>query len=283
MKYKVDTQLLEQYQGPRRTRYKEQVKELGKNPDFISGIYNYCDRWCERCSFTSRCMNFALGEAQFGDLEELDLNNAAFWDRMTETLRATLDMVKEMAEERGIDLDAIDTEAIEEEERRIHEDASNHEICRASDAYGEMVTEWFDAINDGDTEDEWNLKWRLETPHAETSEELTDLEDAVQVIRWYQYQIHVKLMRAVTGDMEETPEILEDFPKDSDGSAKVALIGIDRSISAWDKLLKHLPEQEKRILNILFYLARLRRNVEKAFPDARAFVRPGFDEIPHSG
>ena len=21
----------------------------------IAGIFNYCDRWCERCSFTSRC------------------------------------------------------------------------------------------------------------------------------------------------------------------------------------------------------------------------------------
>ncbi len=26
--------------------------------DFIAGIYNYCDRWCERCPATSRCMVF---------------------------------------------------------------------------------------------------------------------------------------------------------------------------------------------------------------------------------
>ena len=26
---------------------------------FIVGIYNYCDRWCETCSFTSRCRVFA--------------------------------------------------------------------------------------------------------------------------------------------------------------------------------------------------------------------------------
>jgi hypothetical protein len=25
---------------------------------FISGIYNYCDRWCERCSMTARCYVF---------------------------------------------------------------------------------------------------------------------------------------------------------------------------------------------------------------------------------
>src|SRR5215212_7116601 len=28
---------------------------------FIVGIYNYCDRWCETCRFTSRCRLFADG------------------------------------------------------------------------------------------------------------------------------------------------------------------------------------------------------------------------------
>ena len=26
---------------------------------FIVGIYNYCDRWCEACQFTSRCRSFS--------------------------------------------------------------------------------------------------------------------------------------------------------------------------------------------------------------------------------
>lgn len=26
---------------------------------FIEGIFNYCDRWCERCKFTSHCRLFA--------------------------------------------------------------------------------------------------------------------------------------------------------------------------------------------------------------------------------
>src|SRR5262245_58416083 len=33
--------------------------DLAKDPNFISGIYNYCDRWCERCAFTSRCFLYA--------------------------------------------------------------------------------------------------------------------------------------------------------------------------------------------------------------------------------
>ena len=26
---------------------------------FIVGIFNYCDSWCQRCAFTSRCHLFA--------------------------------------------------------------------------------------------------------------------------------------------------------------------------------------------------------------------------------
>ena len=29
--------------------------KLVDNPEFISGIYNYCDRWCEKCNYVSRC------------------------------------------------------------------------------------------------------------------------------------------------------------------------------------------------------------------------------------
>lgn len=39
-------------------------------------------------------------------------------------------------------------------------------------------------------------------------------------------------LRAIQGNREEKPEILDDFPKDSDGSAKFTLIAIDRSIAA---------------------------------------------------
>ena len=68
------------------------------------------------------------------------------------------------------------------------------------------------------------------------------------------------------------------LPKDSDGSAKVALIGIDRSISAWGIMLRYFPACEDELLKILVVLEKLRKKVEKEFPDARSFFRPGFDE-----
>jgi len=87
-------------------------------------------------------------------------------------------------------------------------------------------------------------------------------------------------MRALSGrlDEQETADCI-DFPRDSDGSAKVALIGVDRSIAAWRLVQLALPEREVSIVPLILQLERLRHSIEKTFPYAREFVRPGFDEI----
>jgi len=118
-----------------------------------------------------------------------------------------------------------------------------------------------------------------EIPNISPLGESDSFEDAVQVIRWYQHHIYVKLMRAIRGDLEEKPEILDEFPSDSDGSAKIALIAIDRSIAAWGEVRNHYPLRDGDILDLLVHLDRLRRKVERVFPDARELTRRGFDKI----
>jgi hypothetical protein len=92
----------------------------------------------------------------------------------------------------------------------------------------------------------------------------------------------VKLSRAIgsrANEELETDEEMKTFPKDSDGSAKIALIAMDRSIAAWSGLRLALSgADDDEILNLLAQLAAIRRETEKLFPEARAFVRPGFDE-----
>src|SRR5688500_20366034 len=106
------------------------------------------------------------------------------------------------------------------------------------------------------------------------------MEDAHEVIQWYQYQIAEKSMRALSArfDDHETTE-LTDFPNDSDGSAKVALIGIDRSIAAWRLVQLALPERETSIVPLILQLERLRHRIANTFPYAREVFSAGFAEI----
>jgi len=57
---------------------KERLKKLADNPNNIQGIYNYCDRWCERCTFTSRCLNYDISEEQYDSPESKDVSNKVF-------------------------------------------------------------------------------------------------------------------------------------------------------------------------------------------------------------
>ena len=251
----------------------------GENSKHISGIYNYCDRWCERCPFTSRCLNFEMSEEKFDDPQSRDLNNEAFWEKLGETLHETLTMLKEMAAEKGIDLDTIDIEE-EQAESSFEEKSVVHMTTHLAKSYISMTNDWFDA-NVYIYEDDEGAFEAISAPDSTHSSPLKDtrpLIDAVDVIRWYQHQIYIKLKRANHSSRDEEFEILNDFPKDSDGSTKVALIWMDRSISAWCEILKYFPDQKENILGIIAHLDRLRNRTEAEFPDARSFLRPGFDE-----
>jgi len=249
----------------------------------ISSIHDYCDRWCERCTLTSHCAIFEPQDEISRDPRNRDMRNGRFWRNLFDILHSTQDMVREMAEAHGIDLDADDFEAAEAEEaaeEARREAADSHECARAAKAYSRRAQQWLDAADALLAEKERELQQvaRLELPGRNPREEAATIRDAIDIVGWYHHLICTKLHRALWGEAGEIPAGLEDEPKDSDGSAKVALLGMDRSIAAWGALRDHFPERANEILDILINLDRLRRRTEKEFPDARTFVRPGFDE-----
>ena len=234
------------------------LTELANNPDLISGIYNYCDRWCERCPFTSRCLVYATEQEDFDSPESQDIRNEAFWRKLGAIFQETREMIAEWAKEAGIDFTepAHDEEARHQRKRQL---VDNHPLTRYGKKYANAASDWFRELD-------------------MTIEVSDSLEDAREVIQWYQYQIAVKTMRALSGQREELDEDPE-MPKDSNGSAKVALIGIDRSIAAWRLMQLSLPERAETIVPLILQLEWLRHRLEKGFPDARSFIRPGFDEV----
>ncbi len=258
---------------------KERLKKLAGDPRFIPGVYNYCDRWCERCPFTSRCMNYALSEDESDSPESKDINNQAFWDKLHGIFQVTLEMIKESAEEMGIDLDAIDHEEFAKQEELVHKIVKDQPYTQAAFAYADMVSRWFDSNEDllEDKGEELLALAQAEIPGARPDQDALTIQDCLEIVRWYQHQIYVKLCRAASGMIRGELEEVEYFPQDANGSAKVAILGIERSIAAWGGLLHQFPDQEDAILDVLVALKKLLRQVDAAFPDARAFIRPGFD------
>ncbi len=254
---------------------KEGLIKRAKDPKYIPGIYNYCDRWCERCQFTSRCLNHSLEEDQNCKLEEIDEANERFWYSIKDAFELAFSLIEDLAKEEGVDLESIEIDEDDEIDNKV--DILTHRSMN----YANMVDEWFknnqNIIENDLLKQKKRSHLKLIYPHP--TETPISLKEVVEVISYYKYAITVKLSRAIKSRDNEAKIRLEDISKDSDGSAKIALIEIDRSINAWSELLKYFEDEPRGILKIINYLKQIREIAEKEFPNARLFIRPGFDEV----
>jgi hypothetical protein len=254
-------------------RLKDSI-ELAKNPDFVSSIYNYCDRWCERCLFTSRCLLYATEQADTNsDPGTRDLNNEAFWNQLAKILQDTTKMISEWAKEQGIDLSPEALAIVGDEYDQQGEMAEAHPIVCAAEHYAFAVNEWFSRNSS-----------EPPAPKSDPREadslidRVDEANDFLEAIRWYQFFIAVKLTRGFLSRVDESNYEVEAQQLDSDGSVKAALIGIDRSLASWKVIYEIVERKDNAIEKFLFDLEKLRLSVEKEFPAARDFIRPGLDE-----
>jgi hypothetical protein len=224
---------------------------------WIQGIHNYCDRWCERCDFTSQCRLFAA---------EATSNLLA--DDENEALPGAAGILNDQ----------------QWEDRELSPEQANgfpHPLAEQAMEYSDLAEEWI-VLNDdrlAGKQDEVEKLESLGAANKRTAAESELTDDAIEVICWYAPQIWVKLMRALSGRaMEGSQQLTEPSPSDSDGSAKVALIGMDRSLAAWRQLQLIFPEETDSFITLLLDLDRLRIQTEIEFPQARSFVRRGFDD-----
>lgn len=238
--------------------FKDLIKEA-ENPKYIEGIYNYCDRWCERCIFTAQCLNFSISESH----EEIDdVTNEKFWENLTSLLEDAISFLSEKISKDGIDFDEIEIDIYNADD--ADNEIDNYESVKIAEDYTKQVARWIKE-NSGFIE---SFESKLNNPEK---------FDPIAVINWYHTQIYVKLKRAYLSRTLEHDDEEDDYPKDSEGSAKVALIGLDRSLASWGELIHYNDLDENRIINFLLVLEKLKRLIEKDFPYARNFIRPGFD------
>jgi hypothetical protein len=107
--------------------------------------------------------------------------------------------------------------------------------------------------------------------------EASDPEDPRAVVTWFYSMIYVKIHRAVRR-LADDDRAGRDWPADDDGSAKVALLAVERSQVAWIRIVELGMATWNEAEPFLRQLLWLHDEIERVFPGARAFVRPGFDE-----
>lgn len=241
---------------------------------FISGIHNWCDRWCERCAFTARCRVFERErKRELKDPED-------FWNDLAENFKETVELLHAMAEAHGIDLAQIvkETEgdtSLEEEDKILDE----HPLCMLTEQYLFEGKDWLESSRIKDYFEEFTRQVDLGlVEYSVAKVQVAKFEDALEVIRWYLFFIPVKSKRVLNDLSADFGEDCSESEKTYNGSAKIAMISIERSMQAWKILLDALPAEEGSILALLVLLEKSRKSLSSLVPNYARFIRPGFDE-----
>jgi hypothetical protein len=267
----------------------EEFIRKAQAPHIIPGIHNYCDRWCERCSFQMRC-NVGIAEAERSNntLGDAEADMEAVLKEVAENFEITMEMIKMDAERLDIDLNAIQQDEewnrnYEERKKREDEFVDQNELKIMAHDYGMKVHEWIKSGNEIFKDKGEELSSHLLmgiSKESEAMQVVNEMRDSMETIQWFELFIEVKFSRALSGlfDLMEDGEENE-VQCDYNGSAKIALIAVDRSMAAWEIMMKHFPDKTDDMLDLVVLLSKIKREGSKRFPDAMNFIRPGFDEM----
>jgi hypothetical protein len=262
---------------------RKRLDEIARDPRMIVGVHNYCDRWCEKCPLSSRCTVFAMEQDADADggKESRDATNQAFWDHLHDIFAMTKQMITEWAEKNGVDLSVPLPEDVVSLCEMADKQTQEHPLITAAEDYRKKTQQWFASMEETFEQKQWEAENEalMDLPGRDPESAIWQLSDAVEIVRWYYMFVQAKLQRAMHQVIERELTGEDDETGDADGSAKIALIAMDRSLAAWAVMRNHLPDHESPILDFLVRLDRLRRQTETLFPHARAFKRPGFDDV----
>jgi hypothetical protein len=226
--------------------------------DFISA---YCDRWCERCAYTSRCSAFAVeaAVAMCGDMNEgFELALGRPYPEGNEPTPPARPWLDEIENTRMTAVESADFNRREgERESRL----AGTRIMTLARACTALAHEWLLASAG---------------LFLNTSDEV--FREALEIVEHDAIFIQAKLHRALDGRdrRHDDDQCDEPIQNDWNGSAKVALISLQRSSTAWEVIATATGEEAPT--SLAQDLTDLLHEVETEFPDARLFVRPGFDE-----
>lgn len=146
---------------------------------FEPGIYNYCDRWCERCKKTEKC--FLYSKEQDERLEIIakgkdpdDPKNA--FEMVEKSSSEAHELIIKYCEENDIDPSLSPEEEKEFEKKEKETDPNSDPLAIKSENFRKKLFEWFEA-----------------TP----SLDIIEYHDAYQTLSWHGTLLGTKILRAI--------------------------------------------------------------------------------------
>lgn len=267
------------------------MNELNFMHENIYGIYNYCDRWCEKCSYTHRCLLFKQ-EAEMeikhilkdDDKNDSDVLAKDIVDSFQEVFEQVNQFMAEEDEEyEEFEKDNFDfddeedndfeysffNEEIDNERPSTFLKNADNPLILLSEKLFKDYNKYYDLIK---------LKFPFELDEK-NSENL--LWQNLEVLSWYIPLIHVKTRmcywyknKLSKSKDQEFAEVDEEM---LNVSARIAFVGIEKCINALNNHPKLILELQAETISLLEKMNQIKEMFVAEFPAALTYKRPYFD------
>jgi hypothetical protein len=222
---------------------------------FIPGIYNYCNRWCERCPHTARCLLFAhvrYYEDVAAGRDALDPD-----DDLGPPSQEAEAFLKELQQADSA-VTEEDLAEFERQEAAVRKRIDEDPLMVL--ARGVAMTLW---------------RWSTSETAAGSDAVLAEARD---VIAHYGVMLGPKTHRALHGYYEARGSRADEFAgEDANGTAKVVLLALAALTPAVEVLALAFPD-DPALRQSFAELPVLTAWMVERFPKAMSVVRPGLDD-----
>ena len=226
-----------------------QFLAIARDPRIIPGVHHYCDEWCDYCPVTSRCLAFRC-MAEFRRQHGRPHADPPF-----ASMEEAITFTRELAVIDGTPTDELDA---------LVANPPGQSGVETSDPLASVAWEYAvraSLILMATGHEMGNTKPRPSGPEPE------------HVVLWYHVRIYMRVFRALVS--REKHRGSTDRMEDAIGSAKLALVSVERSRRALQSLRSAANEVE--IKGLIALLDAVEHGVDERFPNARSFLRVGLD------
>ncbi|MBS4035246.1 MAG: hypothetical protein KGZ85_12325 [Ignavibacterium sp.] len=253
----------------------------------IPGIFNYCDRWCEKCDYRDRCRLYQTETERNIQhiLNDEDPNDPEIVARdIKESLEDTLAMLEAQMEIEGVskeDLEDFEDEDskyfiddFDDEQGEVTESGqivrTPHPLSLLADDFFKNVMAYFDK------------KKPSFYQNSEDDEPVNDpIYEELKILMWYSPQIAVKTRmcagsKAKIEDVKDKDEI-EFETEMMNVNSRIAFTGLEKCLTSLQKIYNVEIDFQDDVLSLLALIKKMKVDFAAEFPAVHTFKRPYFD------
>jgi len=265
------------------------MNELNFMHENISGIYNYCDRWCEKCIYTNRCLLFKLeAEREIKHiLRDEDKNDPDVLAKdLADDFKEAFGQINKFMDEEDEEYEEFENNTIDFEEEEDDESFFKEEIIDADrpSAFLKKAENPLILLSEKLFKEFYKyydlLKTKFPTELDEKNPE-NFLQQNLDTLGWYTPQIHVKIRMCYWNKHKlsktKDPELIEIDQEMLNVSVRIAFVGIENCISALNNLHQQKLEPGLEIISFFTTIKQIKEMFVAEFPTALTYKPPYFD------